>query len=114
MFILIAGKHPIYQSGDDLDKYLARLKSQCINFPSHFSELAKEFFFKLTKTDPLERYTAKEALGHPWITRQPCKIPLSFIESHTYDISKAKLVNVFSKMTNVLKIGIYVLLFCRV
>jgi len=95
MYTIIAGKHPIYQSGDDLEKYLNRIKTQQINFPSHFSNLAKEFFFKLTKTDPLERYTAKEALAHPWITRKPGKIPLSFIESHTFDNSKIKLANVF-------------------
>eukprot|EP01022_Parablepharisma_sp_SALTPOND_P017610 TRINITY_DN2841_c0_g1_i1.p1 TRINITY_DN2841_c0_g1~~TRINITY_DN2841_c0_g1_i1.p1 ORF type:complete len:334 (-),score=4.27 TRINITY_DN2841_c0_g1_i1:549-1550(-) len=94
MYILITGKHPIYQSGDELDKYLAKIKAPEWKFPESFSELAKEFFLKLVKGNPLERYTAKEALAHPWITRTPGKIPLSYTETISYENSKVKLVNV--------------------
>ena len=84
----------MYESGDEMEKYLAKLKSPSWKFPPHFSELAKHLFYKLAKVNPLERYTAKEALGHPWITRRPGQIPLSFTESMSCEHSKVKLVNV--------------------
>ena len=94
MYMLIAGKHPIYQHGDELDKYMAKLKLQQWKFPEHFSALERELFLKLVKVDPLERYTAKEALAHPWITRSPGKLPLSYSENVSLENAKARLVNV--------------------
>ncbi len=94
MYILITGKHPLYESGDELDKYLSKLKSPQWKFPPVFSPLAKDLFLKLVKDNPLERYTAKEALGHPWITRQPGPVPLSYTESVAYENLKSNLVNV--------------------
>jgi len=33
-----------------------------------FNRLAQDLFLKLTHFDPEERYTASQALEHPWIT----------------------------------------------
>ncbi len=96
MYILLSGKHPLYESSDVMDKYLVKLKSPAWTFPADFSLLAQHLFSKLAKLNPLERYTAKEALGHPWISRQPGSYPLSFADSIVYDNSKAKLINVFT------------------
>ena len=79
----------------DLDKYIETIKDPKWEFPKSFSELAKNLFLKLVKVDPLERYTAKEALQHPWITRTPKSIPLSYSDKISYENSKNKLYNVF-------------------
>ena len=39
------------------------------------SEVAKHFFKKLTAYQSSERYTANQALNHPWITRDFFSIP---------------------------------------
>jgi serine/threonine protein kinase len=36
---------------------------------SNFTSLAKDLFIKLCNPMPIERYTAEQALRHPWITR---------------------------------------------
>ena len=38
-------------------------------FPDHLSPLAANLFHRLTKFNSKSRYTAQEALSHPWITR---------------------------------------------
>ena len=94
MYMLLTGVHPLYSPGDHMDSYLLKLQKLKWKFPPSFSELAKGLFLKLVKVNPLERYTAKEALAHPWITRSPVKIPLSYTESISYAQSKVKLINV--------------------
>ncbi len=94
MYILLAGKHPIYEAGDALAQYLTKLKTSAWTFPPQFSALAQHLFAMLAKVNPLERYTAKEALSHPWITRRPGPIPLSFTESAAWENAKTKLINV--------------------
>lgn len=91
---MLVGKHPLYKTNDDIHKYAAKLRNVTWNFPSEFSELAKEFFLKLMKVNPLERYTAKEALAHPWITRVVSTIPLSYAESVRQGKLKTGLLNV--------------------
>ena len=95
MYIVIAGKHPLYESGDNQATYLEKLQTPHWSCPEHFSTLAQSLFYKLVKVNPLERYTAKEALCHPWITRQPGPIPLSFTENVAYENSKTALVKTF-------------------
>jgi serine/threonine protein kinase len=86
MYLLIEGKHPLYESGVDnaqtYQKKLARCnpgdwpteKNGCKNF-GHF---AKDLFAKLCSKIPIERYTAEQALRHPWITRDfESPIPLT-------------------------------------
>jgi serine/threonine protein kinase len=45
---------------------------------SFFSPLARDLFVKLCNIIPSERYTAEQALRHPWITRDlQSPIPLT-------------------------------------
>jgi serine/threonine protein kinase len=94
MYVIVAGKHPIYQSNDTISSYLVKLKDPQWEFPPDFSEIAKDFFLRLVKIDPNDRYTAKEALQHPWITRTPCTIPLTYYENLSYTRAKKEMVNV--------------------
>jgi len=64
-------------------------------FGPEFSQLAQSLFLKLVKLNPLERYSANEALQHPWITREPGKIPLSYVDSIAYEHAKESLVKGF-------------------
>jgi len=97
-YMLLTGRHPIYRHGDTINTYVQKLKDPILDsireFPEDLSELAKDFFLRLIKIDPLERYTAEEALQHPWITRIPRKIPLSYTEQGCYERTKQVLSNV--------------------
>lgn len=46
--------------------------------------------------NPFDRYTAKEALEHPWITRMSTTIPLTYSETIAWNESRIKLCNVFT------------------
>ena len=94
MYILITGRHPMYKKGEKTDNYLMKIKEPKWRFPKEFSILARDLFLKLVKVDPLERYTAKEALAHPWITRIPNNIPLAYSDKSVYEQSRRKLDNV--------------------
>jgi serine/threonine protein kinase len=95
MYILLVGRHPLHKKGEEISEYTAKLKNPKWVFPKQCTELAKTFFLRLMKVNPLERYTAKEALDHPWITRVPSSIPLSYAENVAYEKMKSKMLNVF-------------------
>jgi len=47
-------------------------------FPPRFSRLARDFFVKLCSYPASQRYDARQALKHPWITRtSDDEIPLT-------------------------------------
>jgi serine/threonine protein kinase len=47
--------------------------------------MAKSFFERVMKTDPLERYTADEAMKHPFITgAKDQEVPISAYEMMLY------------------------------
>ena len=91
MYIILAGKHPLYVKGEKLDSYAAKLKDPQWAFPANFSPLARSLFLSMVKTNALERYTAKDALSHPWITRRPGDLPRSYVEAVSFERSKEKL-----------------------
>eukprot|EP00826_Nyctotherus_ovalis_P001140 TRINITY_DN10146_c0_g1_i2.p4 TRINITY_DN10146_c0_g1~~TRINITY_DN10146_c0_g1_i2.p4 ORF type:complete len:101 (-),score=22.96 TRINITY_DN10146_c0_g1_i2:1008-1310(-) len=93
MYKLLTGEHPLYQAGESLKDYIAKLRKPQWKFPETFYELPKSLFLKLMKVRPFERYTAKEALEHPWITRMPEKAPLNYPEAVSWNCSKSKLIN---------------------
>lgn len=99
LYIILAGEHPLYVKGEKREEFSAKLKNPIWNFPDDFSPLAKSLFLYLVKTNPLDRYTAKEALKHPWITRRPGDIPLSYVKEQAYDRAQQKLMNVRSCIT---------------
>lgn len=98
MYVVISGHHPLHVSGESLRTYLKKLDNPKWEFGPEFSPLAQSLFLKLVKTSPLERYSAKEALQHPWITRTPGIIPLSYTDSMSYGHAKEKLCKVTHEM----------------
>jgi serine/threonine protein kinase len=79
--LLNYGKHPFYVTGElkkDFDKKIENCK---ITFYNKISPMAKHLIFKLLEPNPSWRYTASQALKHPWITRNiNDEVPLTFNE----------------------------------
>ena len=69
--LLTGGQHPLFKSDDfQTEKYKKQLLAlESFVFPDHLSPLAANLFHRLTKFNLQMRYTAQEALRHPWITR---------------------------------------------
>lgn len=75
LYLLIEGKHPLFVAGQDtaqtyhekLVKYNPTLLTS--NDSLILSPMARDIFTKLCNPMPIERYTAEQALRHPWITR---------------------------------------------
>ena len=91
MYTVLVGAHPMYTKGETTEMYLSKIHNPKWYFPPHVSALAKMLFAKFVKTNPLERYAAKEGLQHPWITRQVGPIPLSYVDSIALERAKDKL-----------------------
>jgi serine/threonine protein kinase len=90
------GYHPLYNVGEAVSEYKLKLKNPEWKLPFGFSELAKDLFLKLVKLNPFGRYTGKQALNHPWITRIP-NIIHSFIEINPlHEICTRKLMKVYN------------------
>eukprot|EP00347_Sterkiella_histriomuscorum_P020069 403339217 len=81
--LLNKGEHPLYQYGMNREQFMTKIKGissfENINFPlqtfkvnfpfDHICfSLAKDLFCKLCTISPSQRYDAKKALQHPWIT----------------------------------------------
>ncbi len=68
-YILLCG-YPPFNGDTDPDIFKA-IKEAVFNFPSqawgHISPEAKDFIKCLLRKDPRKRFTAEEALKHPWI-----------------------------------------------
>ncbi|CDW90807.1 protein kinase domain containing protein [Stylonychia lemnae] len=100
--ILTGGKHPLFnEEYDTCDSYKRKLKDlDSLEAPNDFSWLAKNLFQRLTKIQSHQRYTAKEALQHPWITRKnEANIPIRLVEHiHNFEyeqVLKKKMVLLF-------------------
>eukprot|EP00347_Sterkiella_histriomuscorum_P022362 403330751 len=81
--LLNKGEHPLYQYGMNREQFMTKIKGisnfENIKFPLQISRyiyqsiifafsLAKDLFCKLCTVSPSQRYDAKKALQHPWIT----------------------------------------------
>lgn len=110
--LLTGGTHPLFTNEDDPETYKYKLSQlNQLSFPSHLSELAKNLFMKLTKFNIAQRYSAQDALKHPWITRiNKTNIPLTLpdkmnqmeiadkLQTHLSAIYFASVVNVKQKI----------------
>lgn len=62
-----------YMPFDDPDERKEKAKVKCADFKFHdeywgeVSENGKDFIRKLLVVNPHERYTADQALAHPWV-----------------------------------------------
>ena len=79
--LLNKGLHPLYSSNEGRDSYFNKLKAPVWAFPRSFPPLAQNLFLKLMKVAPIERYTASQALAHPWIIGSNGEIPKTYLES---------------------------------
>ena len=82
MYILLNnGKHPFYDKGDKRKEYAKKIKEGKIYFYNKISPMAKHLILKLLEPNPSWRYTAAQAIKHPWITRNKNNdVPLTFNE----------------------------------
>jgi serine/threonine protein kinase len=82
MFMLLNnGKHPFYVKGINKTDFSKKIENCKINFYNKVSPMAKHLIFKLLEPNPSWRYTAAQALKHPWITRNKNdEVPLTFNE----------------------------------
>lgn len=87
LYALLQGKI-LYQEED-----IENLNNQFLDFSIDHSDfydktLLIDFIKHLIRIDPQERYTAKDALGHPWIQQHINKtFGLSSTETRTFDIN---------------------------
>eukprot|EP00499_Haloplacidia_sp_CaronLabIsolate_P013222 CAMPEP_0196773852 /NCGR_PEP_ID=MMETSP1104-20130614/3024_1 /TAXON_ID=33652 /ORGANISM="Cafeteria sp., Strain Caron Lab Isolate" /LENGTH=361 /DNA_ID=CAMNT_0042144003 /DNA_START=36 /DNA_END=1117 /DNA_ORIENTATION=+ len=70
-FLLLTGKHPFPST--DPEELRKQVEAGIAGWPRgcSLSDAAKDFVDRLIKVDPSLRYTAEEALLHPWITGAP-------------------------------------------
>ena len=70
MFMLLnKGKHPFYIEGDKRDEIANKIKNGKFTLYEKITPLAQNLLSKLLEPNPTWRYTASQAMKHPWITR---------------------------------------------
>ena len=71
MYLLLSGNHPFVCKTEH--ELYAKIKKGKVNFDgeewSTISIFAKKLILKLLEVDPNKRYSAKQALQHPWFTK---------------------------------------------
>jgi serine/threonine protein kinase len=71
LYVMLCGYEPFY--GETEKELIEANKKADIDFPEAdwkgASDDARDLVLKMTKADPRERLTAKEALQHPWMAR---------------------------------------------
>ena len=97
MFMLLNnGKHPFYIKGDRREKIADKIKNVKLKFDEKITPLAKHLILKLLEPNPSWRYTASQAIKHPWITRNfDDTPPITFNESLIKSNNKNILKNLF-------------------
>lgn len=80
LYMTITGGHPLLEPGDTVQSYTLKLQRLEWSFPNYFNPLARQLFLHLTNSQPLERYTADQALSHPWVTRTHSEVPRTYLE----------------------------------
>ena len=117
MYLLLnKGKHPFYIKGDTKIDVAKKIKKGKIKFYEKISPMARHLISKLLEPNPSWRYTASQAIKHPWITRNINDIPPLttnelLMKSNTKKIMKdffnvCLFLNYFSKKENILNISI--------
>jgi serine/threonine protein kinase len=71
LYVMLCGYEPFY--GETEKELIEANKNADIEFPETdwkaVSDDARDLVLKMTKADPGERFSAKDALQHPWMTR---------------------------------------------
>lgn len=80
MYMLCSGgQHPLKEPTDSLSTYYTKLKSPHWKLEP-LTPLGRSLFTRLVRLQPVERYSASQALLHPWITRERSDVPLTPLE----------------------------------
>ena len=96
MFMLLnKGKHPFYIKGDKKNIIADKIKHGKFEFYEEVTPLAKNLISKLLEPNPSWRYTAYQALKHPWITRNFNDIPPKTLNELLIKSNKKILLNLF-------------------
>jgi serine/threonine protein kinase len=81
MHMLLTGKHPLYEPADTTEVYFKKLENFKWQNDEKLPRLARHLFVKITKMAPVERYSAEQALQHPWVTRlESSPKPMTFLD----------------------------------
>ena len=76
MFVLLnKGRHPFYVKGDSKKQIANKIENGKIKYFEKISPMAKHLISKLLEPNPSWRYTASQAIKHPWITRDINDVP---------------------------------------
>lgn len=95
--LLNENRHPLWTKEGQKKSYLKKLKEQPIQLFSLCSELAKSVLMKLLERNPSFRYTAQNALDHPWISgRKNAPIPETVFDKLKKEAMKKKLLIFFN------------------
>ena len=93
MYILLnKGKHPFYSKGDTEEEIARKIKEGKINFNEKISPMSKHLIMKLLEPNPSWRYTASQAMKHPWITRNINDIPPATFNELLYKSNNKKIM----------------------
>ena len=94
-YIMLCGYPPF--NGDTDDDIFDAIKTSSFHFPSqawgHISPEAKDFIKCLLRKDPKKRFTAAEALTHPWIRN----LDIYFEEQHLIEEMESSACNNMSR-----------------
>lgn len=79
-------RHPFYAKGEGTEEVVRKIKGKKVEFnraESPISEMAKHLITKLLWKNSSYRYTARQALRHPWITQNKFgEIPLTIYDKY--------------------------------
>ncbi|CAD8123357.1 unnamed protein product [Paramecium sonneborni] len=93
MYQLLQGIHPFYKQDSTKQQYLQNILEKPLYFKKQISPQAKDLLIRLLKLDITDRYTASQALQHPWLTKQDT-MPLSLFEQFKLFDCKNKFINI--------------------
>jgi len=77
--VCTGGLHPLWTDEDSAETYREKLGKLEWKL-GEMSHLALSLFTRLTKFDPIQRYSPMQALAHPWILRRQSTVPLTSLE----------------------------------
>lgn len=83
LYMVVIGQHPMLQPEDSVESYIAKLRNPVWSFPQEVNPQVRQLFLHMTNKEPIDRYTADQALKHPWVSRTQSEIPKTFFEKVT-------------------------------
>jgi serine/threonine protein kinase len=105
IYILLGGYPPFHD--EDQNELFKRIKAGVYEFHAEYwssvSEEAKDLIRKLLTVNPLERLTAQQALGHPWLLSDEEKLSELALSGAQAEIKKFQARKRFKKGVNAIK-----------